>query len=356
MSFARGIYVVDTHVHAQRHAFGFKKKGINPDYAVLSGGLAQADAYDNSPRLLYHMDRYGIDVCVIQPGFGMTNEINLKIMEDHPERFVAFCRDVKTQHKSLRTGEQWSVKDAVKEIDDLLATGMFKGIGESIPRSRVHNRKRLTWDERLDEICEFMELARKYKVAISYHTGFPSGYGADLDRGRAQGHYETVESANPLLCHEVAALYPDVPIILAHGGIEGSGYYSEYYTQCLNVAASHPNVYLECGQWWAELYEKPLQDPNIGCEKLLWGTDWGASCTAQSWMPGQTPETYCNQDIKLGPPAHQVDIWGWALRELSKLNIPQDDMNLILGGNAVRLFDIQTPFTRLFKDYPKKQK
>jgi hypothetical protein len=114
-----------------------------------------------------------------------------------------------------------------------------------------------------------------------------------------------------------------VPIIICHGGIEGSGYYMEYYEKCLNVAASHENVYLECGQWWAELYEKPLKDPNIGCEKLLWGTDWGASCTAQTWMPGCVPETYVNQDISLGPPAHQIDIWGWSLRELGRLNIPR---------------------------------
>ena len=357
MGLAGSIFTVDTHVHAQRHAFGFKKKGINPDYAKLSGGMAQADAYDNSPRLLYHMDRYKIDVCVIQPAFGMTNDINAQIVEDHPERFIAMVRDVKTQHKSLRTGEQWNIKEAAKEIDDLLSTGNFKGgIGESIPHSRVPNRKRLSWDERLEEICVFMELAKKYNVPVSYHTGFPSGYGADLDRGRAQGHFETVDNANPLLCHEVAALYPDVKIILAHGGIEGSGYDMQYYEWCLNVAASHHNVWVECGQWWAELYKKPLLNPNIGCEKLLFGTDWGASCTPQSWMPGCVPETYCNQDIKMGPPAHQVDVWGWALRELGRLNIPQDDLNLILGGNAVRLFDIKTPFTRLFKDYPKKQK
>jgi hypothetical protein len=45
-----------------------------------------------------------------------------------------------------------------------------------------------------------------------------------------------------------------------------------------------------------------------------------------------------------------VDIWGWSLRELGRLNIPQDDLNLILGGNAVRVFGIKTPFSRLFRE------
>ena len=124
----------------------------------------------------------------------------------------------------------------------------------------------------------------------------------------------------------------------------------EYYEKCLNVAASHHNVYLECGQWWAELYEKPLKDPSIGPERLVWGTDWGASCTTQMWMPGCVPETYVSQNIHLGPPTHQVDIWGWSLRELGRLNIPQDDLNLILGGNAVRIFGIKTPYSRLFRE------
>jgi predicted TIM-barrel fold metal-dependent hydrolase len=183
----------------------------------------------------------------------------------------------------------------------------------------------------------------------------PAGYAGALQASALQGNYEDSWS-NPLHCHEVAALYPDVPIIMCHGGIEGSSYFMRNYEDCLNVAASHHNVYIECGQWWAELYERPLKDPNIGCEKLLWGTDWGASCTPQIWMPGCVPETCCSQDTRLGPPAHQVDIYGWSLRELGRLNIPQDDLNLILGGNAVRLFNLKTPHTRLFKQYLNNQK
>jgi predicted TIM-barrel fold metal-dependent hydrolase len=200
------------------------------------------------------------------------------------------------------------------------------------------------------QICKVMDLGREYKVPVQYHTGFPSGYAGAIDLAREQGHYSESEWANPLLCHEVAALYPDVNIILAHAGIEGSGYYTEYYEKCLNVAAAHNNVYLETGMWWAELYAKPLKDPSIGAEKLIWGTDMGASSTPQVWMPGETPETYCSQDVKEGPPSYQINVFAWSLRELGRLNIPQDDLDLILGGNAVRVFGLKTPFTRLFRE------
>ncbi len=350
MGLAKGIFTVDTHVHAQRHAFKFKDKGLKPEYSTLSAGMAMAEVYDNSPRLLYHMDRYDVDVCVIQPAYAMTNEINVEIVKKHPDRFVAMCWDCKTQYKSISEQEEWTIEAAIKELDECLSTGMFRGIGEGFPRNRHPKRKRISWNERFEQICQTMELARKYKVVAQYHTGFPSGYAGSANLAQTQGHCDD-DWANPLLCHQVANFYPDVPIIMAHAGIEGSGYYTDYYEKCLNVAASHHNVYLETGMWWAELYKKPLLDPNIGPEKLVWGTDWGASSTPQSWMPGCVPETFCSQNINLGPPAHQIDIFGWSLRELGRLNIPQDDLNLILGGNAVRLFNIKTPHTRLFKHY-----
>jgi hypothetical protein len=34
----------------------------------------------------------------------------------------------------------------------------------------------------------------------------------------------------------------------------------------------------------------------------------------------------------------------------NKLDLSQDDLNLILGGNAARLFNIELPYTRLFRE------
>jgi hypothetical protein len=41
---------------------------------------------------------------------------------------------------------------------------------------------------------------------------------------------------------------------------------------------------------------------------------------------------------KQGIVHYQVDYRGWSLRELTSLRLYQDDMNLILGGNAARIF------------------
>ena len=147
----------------------------------------------------------------------------------------------------------------------------------------------------------------------------------------------------------LATNFPEVPIILEHAGIEG-WWWEQLYEGCLFVAAGSKNVYLETGRWWTELYDKPLRDRNIGAEKLIWGTDWGASLPVQR-DPAGYPETFTEQVRKDGIVQHQVDVWGWQMKQLWRLNIPQDDLNLIMGGNAVRIYNLRTPggLTRMFK-------
>jgi len=350
MGVARGIFVIDTHVHAVRVAMKFKERGVKPSYEGVFGGMTgkvQAVTYDNSERLLYHMDRYGVDMAVIM-ALGGDNETLIKILEKHPGRFIGRTMPSAIGRKARDGEAEWTIEAACKEMDDLLSTGLFRGgIGEGMPGSPVP-KENLTWRERYEEICQVVEVARKHKVPVSWHTpmGTLSGYAG---ASRAFAGYPRFE--DPLLAHEIATTFPDVPIIMSHGWMQG--WWSEMYMEpTLNVAAGHDNIYLETGLWWAELYDQPLRDPNIGPEKLIWGTDWGASIP-QQWQPGLHPETYANQSRRDGIPAHQIDVFGWSLRQLDKLEIPQDDLNLILGGNAVRIFRLEDkmPHTRLFKQY-----
>jgi len=99
-------------------------------------------------------------------------------------------------------------------------------------------------------------------------------------------------------------------LIFDHGGIQAR-WWERWYEECLNVVGAHDNVYVETGLWWRELYEKPLVDPNIGPEKLLWGTDWGASMQIYSQL-GRTPPSYPAQLRKEGIVHYQVDSGGEA--------------------------------------------
>jgi predicted TIM-barrel fold metal-dependent hydrolase len=341
-----GRFVVDTHVHAQRHAAGKalkekaqQEKKSEVSYEHLSETMRHLTAYDNSDRLLFDMQAYQVDMCVLHPAFGMTNEINAQIVEKHPTKFVALCNAKKTQDKAVRGEESWTIEAAAAELDAHLATGKFVGIGEGIPGDNTR-RRTISQTERLDEIRVVMEVARKHRVPVTIHTGVAIGY--------PLGHHFWPETLNPMWLIDIAIEYRDVPVILCHGGLQG--WWSEQWVeQCCFVVAASDNVYLETGLWWTELYEKALTDPNIGAEKLMWGTDWGASIPLHV-QPRRVPEVYAVQFRNKPVVPHQVDIWGWSLKQLWRLNVPQDDLNLIVGGNAVRLFKLPVPYTRLFRD------
>lgn len=346
MGIPRARFIIDTHVHAQRHAAKFKERGVRPDFVTLSKEMRAIETYDNSPRLLYDMERYGVDMAVLQPAFGMTNELNTEIVDKNPNKFIAMCLPQQTMKRAVKGEAEWTAEAAAEELDGLLSTGMYRGgIGEGFPRNPAP-AKMLSWPERLAEIRLFMDVARKYKVPVSYHTGAVTGYSGGSNR-----RFAAPETLDPLLAFDIAADYTDVPIIMAHGGMQA--WWSEkFMDDTFQVAATFDNIYLETGLYWAELYEKPLADPNIGSKKMLWGTDWGAALVVYS-QANRYPGSYADQIRPWGPPDHQPDIFGWSLRQVdkmaNKLELGQDDLNLILGGNAVRLFGIPMPHTRLFK-------
>ena len=338
-----GRFIVDTHVHAQRFAAGpefakLKLEQSQINYGQLSQVMRVLTPYDNSARLLYDMQCYDVDMCVLLPAFGMTNELNLQILEKYPDEFVAVCSAVETAQKALRGEQPWSAEAAAAEIDRRLATGRFVGIGEGMPAD-YGRTKTISQTERMDQIRPIMEVACKYKVPVRMHTGVVMGYPLT--------YHFWPETLHPLMATDIAQEYPDVPLILDHGGMQG--WWSErFYEEALAVAAAHDNVYLETGLYWSELYMKPLIDPNIGAEKLLWGTDWGASIPFHAQYGNKLP-AYPVQTRRQGLVTHQVDVWGWSLRQLARLDITQDDLNLILGGNAARIYRLPVPHKRLFR-------
>ena len=83
---------------------------------------------------------------------------------------------------------------------------MFIGIGEFIPKD-WDPKKIYTFEERLNEYRVFMELADKYNVSIDFHD-----FTMELRVGplRPAGRISTE--------------YPDVPIVLCHGGYSIGSY------------------------------------------------------------------------------------------------------------------------------------
>jgi len=284
------------------------------------------------------MECYQVDMCILHPAFGMSNELNVELVEKYPDKFVALVSAKDLADKATKGEAEWSIEAACEELDRHLSTGKFVGIGEGMP-SNPTRKATYSQTERMDELRRVMEAAQKDQVPVRVHTGSPMGYHITYTRWP--------ENFHPNWIRDIATEYPDVPIIFDHGGMQG-GRWDTLVLEAIQVAANHDNVYLETGLYWTELYYEALKDPNVGAEKLMWGTDWGASIPTQTQI-GQHPQTFAAQVSKEGLVRHQVDVMGWSLKQVSRLNISQDDLNLILAGNALRVYKIDFPLTRMFK-------
>tara|TARA_Y100000310_G_scaffold344726_1_gene459077 strand:- start:4771 stop:5820 length:1050 start_codon:yes stop_codon:yes gene_type:complete len=326
-------YVVETHAHISTL--------YEPVEAKSKNWQGVAVPVDNSAMCLYDMERYGIDMTFIKPPsqIGPPNEMHAEMVDRHPDKFRAFCTD-QTQKLKVAQGEaEWDIDSSAAEVDAALATGRFIGIGEFVPRD-WDSRKVYTFEERLGEFRIFMELARKHGVTIDYHE-FSGGYEWD--------HWR--------LLARLAAEYPDVPIIVCHAGHSG-GAHDDGPNQLRNVLRvtggawrnGRNNIYLETGTWPAEFFKIAMDDPNVGVTQLIWGGDYGSRqyILTSPGRDGATFATFMRKWQLVAP--YQVDWWGTSLHRIDKVRdfATQDEINLILGGNAARLFNLPMPHDRMF--------
>jgi predicted TIM-barrel fold metal-dependent hydrolase len=264
-----------------------------------------------------------------------------KIAERHPTQFRACCgsnvdrqtRDVKV----LQGRKTWRLDVAVDDMATALQTGKFVGMGEFLPRN-LDRRHVYTFRERLDEVRRFMDLAAKYEVPIDWHE-FTMHHGWDP--------YHQLS--------RIAREYPEVPIIVCHGGYS-IGYYAmgaDVVRKSCRYAGMADNIYLETGTWPAEYFKIPLKNPNVGATQLLWGGDYGNVPQYIVAQPGQDPPSFASS-MKRWPRvvSYQTDWWGWSLHQIRQLRewVTQDEINLILGGNAAKIFKLPVPYERMFPE------
>jgi hypothetical protein len=184
-----GRFVVDTHVHAQRFAAGGalaeKRPAQTRQWDMLGATMSGLVPYDNTPRLEYDMDCYGVDMCVLLPAFGMTDELNLEIVARSPEKYVAACDATDYMLRCRDGGEEWSIDGVCAEFDRLLATGKFIAIGESMPYMPVpyDYHRPVSRVEAVTNMLRIAEVAAKHGVALRYHTGVPMGYTSPYSYG-----------------------------------------------------------------------------------------------------------------------------------------------------------------------------
>ncbi len=246
-----GFAPIDIHVHIQplemmkpecrdvmkqRHTDwkGFQELSLDPSAFV--------DLMDREG-----IHRVGVINYVAEEVMGFPPEVNqwaARYARNHRDRLIPFGSVDPTQ-----------VNDARAEVTRLVDELNLSALKIHPPHMLVHSnayRSGLTQLERL------YERAQELKLPVMIHTGtsiFP----------RARNSY-----ANPMDVDDVAVDFPELPIILAHGGRP------LWMDTAVFLIRRHPNVHMDISgippQSLLEYFPRLEQMAS----KVLWGSDWPA--------------------------------------------------------------------------------
>ncbi|MFC2066803.1 amidohydrolase family protein [Chloroflexota bacterium] len=248
-------------------------------YSDKKAKIATAD------ELIDSMDKDGIDVSVIV-NLGWTthelcvetNDYILESIARYPRRLIGFCA-VQPQ----------SCEAAIAEIERC-AKGGIRGVGEMRPDMQL-------FDFAYVEVMQpFVEALKKHHLIMLTHASEPVGH-----------DYPGKGSITPDMLYSFITSFPDVTIVCAHwgGGLP-------FYALMPEVKRAMKNVYFDTAAspflYNPQIYKQVSQ--LVGADKILFGSDY--PLLAQSRL----------------------------LQEINQADLPDEERNLILSGNARRLLGI----------------
>lgn len=243
---------------------------------------------EQADRWASEVDKYGLRAVGFVTGGGNKNLTN--VIQRHPDKFIGFAH-----HYPFAEGAADELRRAVKE------DGMkgYKLLAPMLDRPIEDEAAYPVW-----EVCAELD------IPVLIHFGIQGGGGG------IAWH----ENINPLKLHNVAKDFPDVTFVVPHFGCAWIREALQLCWACANVSidtcGSNQWVKWVDGDWTTKkLFRKYME--TIGPERIIFGTD-------SSYFPRGFAEPYLQDQI----------------RDVRELNYREEDIQLIFGGNAARLFKI----------------
>jgi len=237
-------------------------------------------------ELIAAMDKDGVDISVILNIGWTTHELCLETndyiidaVSRYPRRLVGFC-----------AVQPNSSKAAVAEIERCAKAGI-KGVGEMRPDVQLFD----LGDEMV--MAPLAEVLKEHRLALLLHSSEPIGH-----------NYPGKGLVFPDILYPFITSFPDLTIVCAHwgGGLP-------FYALMPEVKKAMSNVYFDSAAspflYTPQVYRQVIQ--LVGADKVLFGSDY----------PLLAPSRL--------------------LKEIEGLDLAEEDKNLLLAGNALRLLGIE---------------
>ena len=233
-------------------------------------------------------DNYGLRAIGFVTGGG--NDHLASIIARHPDKFVGFAH-----HYPFDSSAADELKRSVEELG-------LKGYKLLAP----------TLDRPIEDMDAYpvWEMCAELDIPVLIHFGIQGGGGG------IAWH----ENINPLKLHNVAKDFPDVNFVIPHFGCAWIRETLQLCWACRNVhidtSGSNQWVRWVDGDWTVKkLFRKYIE--TIGAERIIFGSD-------SSYFPRGFAIRYLQDQI----------------RDCRELGLTHDQLQLIFGGNAARLFKI----------------
>ncbi|HEV2297143.1 MAG TPA: amidohydrolase family protein [Candidatus Acidoferrales bacterium] len=240
--------IIDIHIHIQPlhlfkpHALALIKKG-RKDYAEVEKYSSEPKAFLNFLDEM-EIERAGLINYVSPDVIGFPPDVNDWIAQYcsvEPQRLLAFG----SVHPNY-------VADASAEVDRLAKIGI-RGL-------KVHPSHQLiapnAYRHGLGSQAAMYERAQVNGIPVMIHTGTSIFQGA-------RNVY-----AQPILADDVAVDFPNLVIILAHGGRP------LWMNEAFFLVRRHPNMYMDISGIPPQKLMESFPRLEEIADKVLWGTDW----------------------------------------------------------------------------------
>lgn len=245
------LIAIDIHTHAEvstrmlpdaAEAEALEARGRYFRYEAKHPSIAQMAAYYRERRMAFVV--FTVDQ---ERGMGIKRISNEEVAEsahEHADVCIAFASIDPARGRM-------AVREARRLIKDFGVKGFkFHPIIQGFfPNDR--------------EVYPLYEVIAEARLPALFHTG-QTGIGAGMPGGGGL----KLKYGNPIYLDDVAADFPDMPIVLAHPAVP-------WQEEQLSVALHKPNVYIDLSGWSPKYFEpKLVQYANtLLKDKVLFGSD-----------------------------------------------------------------------------------
>jgi len=246
------------------------------------------DDETQADRWAAEIERYGLRAVGFVTGGG--NDNLAKVIKRYPDKFIGFAHHYPFGEEAADELHR-SVKELGFKAYKLLAPMLDKPIEDK-------------------SAYPVWEACAEHNIPVLIHFGIQGGGGG------IAWH----ENINPLKLHNVAKDFPDVTFVIPHFGCAWIRETLQLCWACANVvidtSGSNQWVRWVDGDWTTKrLFRKYIE--TIGAERIIFGTD-------SSYFPRGFAIRYLEDQI----------------RDCRELGLTHEQLQLIFGGNAARLFKI----------------